>query len=135
MQPDKTKHCYAYADEYADQGHFNHSAKDFLSVAKNADGADPIKTYNGVNGTNGNLTRVSGQQWKILGLNLARNAEVLSTTNHHAINVRGITIGYKLHMFGGGIGNKLHLFSAFVHDPLVGYSTYYHLDTVGIIRY
>jgi hypothetical protein len=118
------------------QGHFNHSAAEFIAATENADGYNPIESYNMVCGTTGKMYKVTGQQWRSLGNMLSNNAEVLSTTDGHAINVRGITIGYKLHMFGGGIGNKLHQFSAYVHDPLIGgyrYSSY--LDCVGIIKY
>lgn len=135
-QPDKTRHCYGYADEFADQGHFNHSAYDFISASEYADGCDPMLSYYRVCKTQGRMGLVAGDQWKSLGYELSQNAEVLSTTNNHAINVRGITIGYKLHMFGGGVGNKLYLFSAYVHDPLIGGYTYYNnLDYVGIIKY
>lgn len=135
-QLDQTKHCYGYADEYADQGHFNHPAEDFINSTGNADGYNPIESYNKVCGTSGSMYRVSGNNWRSVGYSLSKNMEVLSTTNNHAVNVRGITIGYKLHMFGGGIGNKLHLFSATVHDPLIGdYIKYSHLDCIGIIKY
>lgn len=95
-----------------------------------------IDSYNKVCKTSGRMSNPSGSEWLSLGGSLANNMEVLSTTNNHAINVRGITIGYKLNMFGGGIGNRLYLFSAYVHDPLIGgYRYYSRLDYVGIIRY
>ena len=135
-QPDPTRHCYGYANEFADQGHFNHSAYSFISASKYVDGCNPMNSYNSVCQTLGEMESVTGNQWKSLGLALSQNAEVLSTTNNHAVNVRGITIGYKLCMSGGGVGNKLYLFSAYVHDPLIGGYTYYnHLDYVGIIKY
>lgn len=125
-----------YADEYADQGHFNHPAEDFINAAGNADGYNPIDSYNKVCGTSGRMYKVSGDTWRNVGVNLSRNMEVLSTTNNHAVNVRQITVGYKLNMFGGSIGKRLHLFSAMVHDPLIGnYVKYSHLDCVGIIKY
>jgi len=135
LQPDKSRHCYGYVDEYADQGHFNHKAEQFIDAVRGVDGIDPTVPYNKVCGTSGSMHKVSGNQWKSLGRLLSNNAEIMSTTNNHAVNVRAITIGYKLRLFGGGIGNQPYLFSAYVHDPLIGYTNYPYLDCVGIIHY
>ena len=91
--------------------------------------------YNKVCGTSGEMHYVYGNQWKSVGYSLVHNAEILSTINNHAVNIRGITIGFNLRMFGGGIGNTYHLFSVYVHDPLVGYKYYLNLDCLGIIKY
>lgn len=134
-QPDPSKHCYAYAAEYADQGHGNRPASYFLELAKNVDGANPMEVMNKANSTNGSLYGFREDQLISLGAQLTKNFEVISVTNNHVVNLRGITYGYKLKMFFGGIGNKLHLFSAYVHDPNKGYTVTSYLQTVGIIKY
>lgn len=39
-QPDPSKHCYAYSAEYADSGHGNHKAAEFVAAHGNRDGGD-----------------------------------------------------------------------------------------------
>ena len=140
LQPDNSKYCYAYAAEYADQGHYNHSAQDFImaTIDKNgnvSDGYNPIEAYNKVNNTSFKLSRFRNKDVLSLGFHLRNNTEVISVTNNHAFNVRSITVGYRVHMFGGKVGNTLRLFSAGVHDPLVGYTTKHYLQTISLMRF
>lgn len=85
------------------------------------------------------LVRSSSGTWSVRYIYrdyLGSITHVTDSTGTVFVSVRGITIGYKLRMFGGGIGKELHLFSALVHDPNVGgYRTVFHLDCVGRIVY
>ena len=97
--------------------------------------AKDAEVMNIANSSNGSLYGFREDQLASLGYKLTNNFEVISVTNNHVVNLRGITYGYKLKMFFGGIGNKLHLFSAYVHDPNKGYTVTSYLQTVGIIHY
>ena len=135
LQPNKTRHCYGYADEFADQGRNNHSADDFLKAVDYIDGENPLVAYNKVNGTTYRMSIFRRTDIRSLSYHIKNNADIITVTGNHAMNVRGITYGFRIRMFGGNIGNKLVLFSARVHDPLIGgYRSIGYLQTVGIIR-
>jgi len=125
LQPDPSKNCYAYSDAYADAGHGNRSAADFISAAGNADGADAGQIFNKVDPSNFNWSqRISGSQWDNVGGSLQMGKEILGTTSrggvNHWVNLVKLTTADKWRIIGGGW--KRVLFSTSVWDPISGYT-------------
>ena len=118
-QEDPTKHCYAYAAEYADHGHGNRVASDFYKSAK-SDGANLADVWKAVTENDAKILAACSNtyEWAIRLLNAGQ--EVFSTTNNHTFNIISMTIGHKLNLFGGGINSEWVLFSAKIFDPLSG---------------
>jgi hypothetical protein len=126
LQPDAEKHCYAYADAYADAGHGNRPASDFINAAKGADGADAGQVFKRVDRSAFNFsTKVSGNQWDNIGGRLMNGGEILGTTSrdgmNHWVNVTRITTADKWKIVGGGWKRVLR--STSFWDPVKGHVT------------
>jgi len=124
LQPDPNKHCYAYADAYADAGHGNRSPADFIKAAGYADGADAGQVFEKIDPANFNWSqRISGAQWDNVGGSLQMGKEILGTTSHggvnHWVNLTRITTADKWRIIGGGW--KRMLYSTSIWDPSSGH--------------
>lgn len=124
LQPDASKHCYAYSDAYADAGHGNRNAATFIRAANNADGADAGQVFQSVDPGNFNWSqRISGAQWDNVGGSLQTGREILGTTSrgevNHWVNLTRITTADKWRIIGGGW--KRVLYSTSVWDPISGH--------------
>lgn len=111
-QPDPTKHCYAYSAEYADAGHGNHKAAEFITAHGNTDGGDVtiltkvskdaklIARYRTTDKLFDNVTS--------FGYNIESNFfEAAGTINDraHWVNIIGIHSYDRISWFGGNISN------------------------------
>ena len=126
LQPDPSKDCYAYSDAYADAGHGNRSAIDFISAAENADGADAGQVFKKLDPSNYNWSqRISGSQWDNVGGSFKLGKEILGTTSrdgvNHWVNLTRITTADKWRIIGGGW--KRVLYSTSMWDPIRGHVT------------
>ena len=122
-QPDPSKHCYAYAAEYADAGHGNHKAGEFLAAHDNKNGGD-FKILREVN-PDAKLVKSYAEVdnnffdsfFYNLGSNIQNNFyEAAATINNgtHWANIIGISSYDKISWFGGMTS---HHYALKIWDP------------------
>lgn len=122
-QPDPSKHCYAYAAEYADAGHGNHKAGEFLAAYDNKNGGD-FKILREVN-PDAKLVKSYAEVdnnffdsfFYNLGSNIQNNFyEAAATINNgtHWANIIGISSYDKISWFGGMTS---HHYALKIWDP------------------
>ncbi len=123
LQPNPERDCYAYALEYADNGHGNRSASYFLEKGGNAPGAyaGDIARKSGIKV---NWSRkISGAKWDNVGGHLMQGKEILATTSrdgvNHWVNITRVTTADKWRIIGGGWKRVLR--STSVWNPIKGH--------------
>ena len=115
-QTDPTKYCYAHTAEYADAGHGNHKAAEFIEASGNSDGGD-FAVLGKVSKGAKNLAyfKTSGLVFKSIdniGLNIENNVfEVAGTINDesHWVNVIGVHSYDSISWFGGNVSRHEYL--------------------------
>ena len=125
-QPDPSKHCYAYSAEYADAGHGNHKADEFIAANNYADGGD----FAILGKVSENAHRV-GDRYSYadvfnsihnFGYNIENGTfEAAGVIGSHWNNIIGISSFDRISMFGGQI-NSYQLFRTW--DPATGIVSY-----------
>lgn len=125
-QPYPSKHCYAYSAEYADAGHGNHKADEFIAANNYADGGD----FAILGKVSENAHRV-GNRYSYadvfnsihnFGYNIENGTfEAAGVIGSHWNNIIGISSFDRISMFGGQI-NSYQLFRTW--DPATGIVSY-----------
>lgn len=126
LQTDPTRECYTNSLEYADNGHGNMKANDFLRANNNAPGGDPsiVADKANISGKVNAKMNLSGEEWAQLGPGLeASKTEIIGVIGNdinagHTVNVIEITVQEKLKVFGGG--SKWILDSTRAWNPIGG---------------
>ena len=138
-QPDPTKHCYAYSAEYADSGHGNHLASEFISANGGAEGGD-VSILSKVNPNARLIGAQEGpcdflfEKIDMFGNNIQANVfEVAGTINNgsHWVNVIGISSFDRLSWFGGTVSHHNMLKT---WNPIVGIVSWLKASDVTNIR-
>ena len=127
-QPDSEKYCYAYASEYADKGHFNRKAPEFIQLAGGKGGAaiselSPRafpKDIAQVKSSTFNESHWAGMMQKLSSRRVEYIATIASGENGHAVNIIGMTFADKLNLLGGGSSHILYNIN--IWDPITGAS-------------
>ena len=123
-QPDPSKHCYGYAAEYADAGHGNHKAAEFIAANNNRDGGD-FKILSRVNAAakwvGPKKPEVDNNFFDSFFNNLGKNIqdsfyEAAATINNgtHWVNIIGISSYDRISWFGGMTS---HHYALKIWDP------------------
>lgn len=120
-QPDPTRDCYAYAGAYNSDGHDNLSAEYWRAENDFAPSADPYilakKIYANTNVSVHGAINPNPMDFRGLGMQLQRGAEMMGVHNGHVVNIREIKVIRKLKIFGGG---ERTIIRTKVWDPLPG---------------
>jgi hypothetical protein len=127
-QPDSKKHCYAYASEYADNGHFNRKASEFIQLAGEKEGAaiselSPRafpKDIAQVKSSTFDESHWAGMMQKLSSRRVEYIATIASGGEGHAVNIIGMTFADKLNLLGGGSSHILYNIN--IWDPITGAS-------------
>ena len=127
-QPDPKQYCYAYASEYADKGHFNRKASEFIQLAGEEKGAaiselSPRafpKDIAQVKSSTFNESHWAGMMQKLSSRRVEYIATIASGENGHAVNIIGMTFADKLNLLGGGSSHILYNIN--IWDPITGAS-------------
>lgn len=139
-QPDPRKHCYGYTAEYADAGHGNYKAADFIAANNNQDGGD-IRILADVN-PNARLIiaqsdvdiLLSNESFNSFGVNIENNIfEAAGTINNgtHWVNIIGISSYDKMSWFGGVISHH----NAFkIWNPIGGITSWINSSGITNLR-
>lgn len=141
-QPDPSKHCYAYSAEYADSGHGNHKAAEFVSAHNGADGGD-VKILKDVSNAKFEgrlspekaLVRIS-ENSDAFRNNVIEMAGTITNDNmNHWVNIVGMSSNKNLSWFGGKIVNQ---FMFKIWNPIGGAISYkpsFELSNITVFRY
>lgn len=141
-QPDPSKHCYAYSAEYADSGHGNHKAAEFVSAHNGADGGD-VKILKDVSNAKFEgrlspekaLVRIS-ENSDAFRNNVIEMAGTITNDNmNHWVNIVGMSSNKNLSWFGGKIVNQ---FMFKIWNPIGGTISYrpsFELSNITVFRY
>ena len=131
-----SEHCYGYVAEYADAGHGNHLAEEFIAANGGAPGGD-VSILKDVSSGVQRLQRISSlgaKEWSSFVSNLgSESIEVAGTINSgtHWVNVIGAKSFSRLNWFGGGQADFKLLR---IWNPIGGTTSYVNIFDVSHFR-